>query len=169
MIGCIEFLAQKHWTIMKYLKMCLCNFKIDYLRRSNEESIDGRKYIKLAHCQWSEPSAISVFWCNKNYHLIHKIHNSLISFWSHNIQSDDKKFVILRCYMERAEDYVMRDIRCINIGLIFEKPHRQLTLREVTCDWNSLYSTIIQLYKKDLLYLFSTLDFMRHLSLLFIK
>ena len=63
----------------------------------------------------------------------------------------------------------MRDIRCINIGLIFEKAHRQLTLREVTCDWNSLYSTIIQLYNKDLLYLFSTLDFMRHLSLLFIK
>ena len=62
MIGCIEFLAQKHFrTIIKYLKMYLCNFEIDYLRRSNEESIDGRKYIKLAHCQWSEPSAISVF------------------------------------------------------------------------------------------------------------
>ena len=62
MIGCIEFLAQKHFiTIIKYLKMYLFNFKIDYLRRSNEESIDGKKYIKVAHCQWSEPSAISVF------------------------------------------------------------------------------------------------------------
>ena len=32
--------------------MYLCNFEIDYLRRNNEESIDGRKYIKVTHCQW---------------------------------------------------------------------------------------------------------------------
>ena len=94
---------------------------------------------------------------------------TLVSFWSHEIQSDNYKFIMLKCYMKRAEDYVMRDIRCINIGLIFEKAHRQLTLREVTCDWNSLYSTIIQLYNKDLLYLFSTLDFMRHLGLVLVK
>ena len=128
--------------------------KVDYLRRNDEESTDGREQRKITHFVRSELSTISVFWCLRNNQQKNKNHNSLISFWSHNIQSDDKKFVILKCYMERAEDYVMRDIRCINIGLIFEKAHRQLTLKEVTCDWNSLYSTIIQLYNKDLLYLF---------------
>ena len=64
--------------------------------------------------------------------IINLNHNSC--FWSLPIRTDDLKFALLKCYMERAVDYVMRDIRCTNIGLIFEKAHHQLTLREVIYD-----------------------------------